>query len=231
MEKLIYVLDGRTVDTDAVLDTVRTTVVPAIESVGGTHTTLLLADLADDLATNPGRVIGAFSSIVALVECWLPTVDRRHDVEAALAGLAEHCWGYLTTESTMVACPHDVAAGERVPGVTQLGLVRKPDGVDIDDFHTEWAVHSVISNDLHPLRQSYDRNAIVRRLSPDAPEFHGIVLERFPSLDVFLDDEVYFGEPAVVQRMIEHLPTFYDFGSAVGGAVSEFRWKIPRRHG
>ena len=62
-------------------------------------------------------------------------------------------------------------------------------------------------------------------LTPDAPRYLGIVIERFPSLDVFVDDALYFGDPAVTKKMIEHTPAFYEFATAISGGFSEFRWK------
>lgn len=59
---------------------------------------------------------------------------------------------------------------------------------------------------------------------PRAPEYLGIVLERFPSLDDFTDDSVYFGDPAVVKEMFAHVPSFYAFESAITGGMSEYCW-------
>lgn len=33
------------------------------------------------------------------------------------------------------------------------------------------------------------------------------------------------GEPSVLKEMVEHLPSFYDFGSAITGGMSEFRFR------
>ena len=67
-------------------------------------------------------------------------------------------------------------------------------------------------------------SAIARRLTQEAPEYLGIVLERFPALEHFVDESIYFGDPAVVKEMFEHVPTFYDFESALTGGMSEFRF-------
>ena len=62
-------------------------------------------------------------------------------------------------------------------------------------------------------------------LTTAAPRYLGIVVERFPSLDHFVDDSLYFGDPAVVKKMFEHSPTFYEFEGAISGGFSEFRWR------
>jgi len=115
----------------------------------------------------------------------------------------------------------DAAGHAPVVGVGIRGERR----AGIDDFHREWAVHSKLSFDLHPTRESYIRNFVARRLTPEAPGYLGIVLERFPRLEDFVDESIYFGDPAVVKAMIEHVPSFYDFATAITGGVSEYRWR------
>ena len=146
-------------------------------------------------------------------------------IKAALASCGRTLWGYLVTESTMAPCPHFVSEGGRVPGVTQWAINDKPAKVALDDFYREWAVHSKLSFDLHPTRQSYIRNAVARRLTAASPTYLGIVLERFPSLDDFTDESIYFGDRAIVKKMFEHVPSFYDFGTAITGGLSEYRWR------
>ena len=71
---------------------------------------------------------------------------------------------------------------------------------------------------------SRNEPAVARRLTPEAPPYLAIVLERFPSLDDFTDDGRYFGSRDVVKEMVEHVPSFYDFASAITGGMSEYRF-------
>ncbi len=225
MEKLIYVLAGAVDAVEGRLDRVAAAVVPAARGVGGEQMAIFLPDRAEEIREGcPARIAGDFDRIAAVFEVWLPTLDSRPAIEAALASHAEALWGYLVTESTMAACPHVVADGDRVPGITQWGINDKPAAVTLEDFYREWAVHSKLSFDLHPHRESYIRNAIARRLTPATPVYLGIVLERFPSLAHFIDESLYFGDPTVVKEMFEHVPTFYAFDTAITGGLSEFRW-------
>ena len=225
MEKLIYVLSGSADPIASRVDRIAKAVLPSARAAGGKQMAILVPDQADEIrARCPARIGGAFDSLAAVFECWLPALDARGPIEAALARHASALWGYLVTESTLAPCPHAVADGARVPGVTQWGINDKPAAVSLDDFYREWAVHSKLSFDLHPTRQSYVRNAVARKLTPAAPPFLGIVLERFPSLDDFTDESIYFGDPAVVKKMFQHVPSFYDFASAITGGMSEFRW-------
>ena len=226
MEKLIYVVSGPTDEVEGRVERIADAVVPVARSIGGERLTLLVPDQAEQIrARCPARIGGDFDSLSAVFECWLPTLDERAPLEEALAAHGRALWGYLATESTMAPCPHRVEEGGRVPGVTQWGINDKPADVSLDDFYREWAVHSKLSFDLHPFRDSYIRNALVRRLTPAAPRYLGIVLERFPSLEHFVDESLYFGDPAVVKEMFEHVPSFYAFESAITGGMSEFRWR------
>ena len=225
MEKLIYVLQGPVDAIDGRLHRLANAGVGAARAAGGRQIAILVPDQADEIrARCPARIGGDFASLAAVFECWLPALDARAPIEAALAPHARSLWGYLVTESTLAPCPHVVADGGRVPGVTQWGINDKPAAVELDDFYREWAVHSKLSFDLHPTRQSYIRNAVARRLTPAAPAYLGIVLERFPSLDDFTDESIYFGDRAVVKKMFEHVPSFYDFETAITGGMSEYRW-------
>ena len=226
MEKLIYVLVGANGDVSGRVDRIAADAVPAARGVGGERIALLLPDEFDAIRErNATRLMGAHDRVAAIFECWLPTLDSRPAIEASLAPHAEALWGYLVTESTMDPCPHEPADGDRVPGISQWTINDKPASVSLDDFYREWAVHSEISFDLHPHRDSYIRNAVVRSLTEAAPRYLGIVVERFPSLEHFVDDGLYFGDPSVVKKMFEHSPTFYEFEGAISGGFSEFRWR------
>jgi len=226
MEKIIHILCGDKRSSEEWLLLANSVWVPAVKAKGASNLALLLPDLSEDIKqANAGRILGDFDQIAAVFEYWLPCVDEAPGIEALLRESADTCWSYLVTESNLQACPFDVADGERVPGITQWGVNDKPENVGLADFYREWGVHSQMSFDLHPTRTSYIRNAVARALNSDSPKYLGIVLERFPELDHFVDDSVYFGDPEVVQAMFEHLPGFFEFSTAISGGMSEFRWR------
>ncbi len=226
MEKLIYVLVDSADRVDDRHERIAEHAVPAARAVGGERIVLLVPDQVDEIRErSPIRIGGEFDRVSAVLELWLPSMDGRAPVEEALTTRADTLWGYLVTESTIDPCPHDVTDGARVPGITQWATVGKPAAVALEDFYREWAVHSELSFGLHPHRESYVRNAVARALTPGAPAYLGIVNERFPSLEHFLDGELYFGDKDHVARVMEHLPTFYDFALATTGGFSEFRWR------
>ncbi|MCA9505475.1 MAG: hypothetical protein H6748_09590 [Spirochaetaceae bacterium] len=225
MEKLIYVMVGGGGDVAGRVERLAEAVVPAAREIGGHDMALLVPDKTEEIrARCAGRIGGDFDSLSAVFEVWLPSLDPRARIEEVLRPRSDALWGYLVTESTMQACPHRPGEGGRVPGITQWGINDKPAKVALDDFYREWAVHSKLSFDLHPTRESYIRNAVARSLTPEAPGYLGIVLERFPALEHFVDESIYFGDPAVVKEMFEHVPAFYDFASAITGGMSEYRY-------
>lgn len=225
MEKLIHILIGPQKTTEEWLMLSQKIWVPAVRAQGGGQISLLLPDKTEAIrAGNAGRLLGDFDRIALAFEYWLPCVDQAAGLEALIAESGDECWSYLVTESNLQPCPFQVEDGERVPGITQWGVNDKPANVDKAEFYREWAVHSKLSFDLHPTRTSYIRNAVARPLNDHSPPYLGIVLERFPELDHFIDDSIYFGDPDVVQSMFEHLPSFFEFSTAISGGMSEYRW-------
>jgi hypothetical protein len=226
MEKLIYVMVGGGGEVSARVEGIAEAAVPAARSIGGSQIVLLVPDKTDEIRSRaPSRIGGDFDSLSAVFEVWLPNLDGRAPIEEALRRRCDALWGYLVCESTMQPCPHSPEEGGRVPGITQWTLNDKPAKVALEDFYREWAVHSKLSFELHPTRESYIRNAVARRITPEAPGYLGIVLERFPELEHFVDESIYFGDPAVVKQMFEHVPSFYDFESAITGGLSEYRFR------
>lgn len=228
VEKLIYILEGGSVPLEERRARLTEAVVAAARDAGASQIVLLIPDLTDEIGERgPARIQGEFERIAAVFECWLPRLDDRGPIEEALregSGDAGQ-WGYLVTESTVQACPHTPADGERVPGVTQFAINDKPAHVDLEGFYRAWQeAHSPRTFALHPLRESYIRNAVARRLTAEAPQYLAIVYERFPSMDVFTDDARYAGDRTAIREVFRNLPSFWEPSTAIVGALSEYRF-------
>jgi len=226
MEKLIYLIDRAAGDPEnkAFFDRFKARLLPVIRASGGRNITLNIADIdASVMAESSTRIVGEWKKVGAVVAFWLDTLDVRADVEAAIKALSPGYSAYLVTESVPQGFEVDWGDGERRPGVTQFTAHGKPESVSEEDFYHNWQVkHSAISYDLHPLRWSYVRNAVVRQLTQNAPDFRAIVLEHFRELRDFTDDSRYFGDPDVVEEMYADLPGFCDFESMITGPMSEY---------
>lgn len=228
MEKLIYVLEGGSAPLAERRASLAEAAVPAARGIGATQLALLVPDLTDELLERaPARIQGAFERVAAVFECWLPNLDDRAAIEEALRAASGDAalWGYLVTESTVQACPHSPGEGERVPGVTQFAINDKPADASLEDFYRAWQeAHSPRTFALHPLRESYIRHAVARRLTAAAPHYLAIVYERFPSMDVFTDDARYAGDRAAIREVFRNLPNFWEPSTAIVGALSEYRY-------
>jgi hypothetical protein len=144
-------------------------------------------------------LMGLGAGLSGLVELWVDTVDVWPAVVAQVPSDA-----YLVTESV----PQPVAA---TPGLlTHLTWFPKPERLTDEAFFTGWhQVHTPSSAALHPRRQGYVRDAVARRLTPDAPPVRAIVSEFF-ALDDYLDPARLFGGAEALQRTADELPLYAD---------------------
>ncbi len=227
MEKMVYLLkQSAAVAPEAFSASLLGPLVEELRRQGASDITINIADLNAELQErSPGRLMGPWQDVSAVVSFWHATIDERADIEAAFHQLAERITGYLVTESVVQPFERDWQDGERRPGITQFGGNGKPAGVTDVEFYHNWQVlHSAQSFDLHPLRWSYVRNAVARPLTPDAPDFRAIVMEHFHSLEDFCDDARYFGSQEAIAEMIEHMPGFCDLDNMFSLGMSEYHF-------
>lgn len=227
MEKLVYLLAREPgADMPGWRDRLLTDSVPLLRAHHARHITLNVADL--DAAVQqvaPDRIAGPWDSLGAVLAFWLDCLDSRAPIETHLASLAPRVSGYLVTESVPQPCIQDWPEGERRPGVTQFTAHGKPADISEADFFHNWQVeHSRLSFTLHPLRWSYERNAVARQLHGEPSGYRGLVLEHFRELGDFTDPRRYFGNPAVVEQMYAELPGFCDVHNMITGPMSEYRF-------
>jgi hypothetical protein len=225
MEKSIYLLHKpSSVSIENFRDNLLGSGVSLLRALGGSQITMNIADLNAVMQEQaPGRLIGPWQSLSAVVAYWHDCLDARGPIEASLREISEAVAGYLVTESVPQAFNPVWEGGERRPGVTQFGANGKPENVSDEAFYYNWqVVHSAASFELHPLRWSYVRNAVARPLTDGAPPYRAIVSEHFRELADFTEDQRYFGSPEAIAFMLEELPGFCDFNSMVSVPTSEY---------
>jgi hypothetical protein len=153
--------------------------------------------------------------LAALVSVWIDAYDRRAPFERALAELGRRFAGYLVVESvyddygtTEYAGPRDWPDGERSPGVLTVALIHRPAGLGYAEWIKAWhGTQSPLSAELQP-RTRYVRNEVVRAVTDDAPEVHGIAEEAWASAETVADPMLFFnsgGDPAVMQANVEKM--------------------------
>ncbi len=198
-------------------------VITSLRDAGASSITINIADLVDTLQSQaPGRLIGPWRDVDAVVHCWHDYADGAGDALASLQAVSAGCDAYLVCEAVPQPFEVEWEGGARRPGVTQFGANGKPAGIDDADFFRNWQQHSVSSFGLHPLRWSYVRNAVLRPLSDGAPAYRCIVSEHFRDLDDFLVDERYFGSEDAVATMIDEVAGFCDFENMFSLGMSEY---------
>ncbi|HUH38814.1 MAG TPA: hypothetical protein VL027_12800 [Spongiibacteraceae bacterium] len=225
MEKIIYLL-GREAGADmtACRDWLINAAVPAALQAGAYSVVLNVADIDEPVrAESPQRIAGSWEQLGGALHLWFDTLEARAPVEAMLEDRLPWVHGYLVTESIPQKCERSWKSGERRPGVTQFTAHAKPENIDDAEFYHNWQVrHSAISFQLHPLRWSYERNAVARIMTPGAPPHRSIVLEHFRELRDFTDEGRYFGEQSVVEEMFAELAGFCDVSTMLTGPMSEY---------
>lgn len=129
----------------------------------------------------------------AVVSLW----THRHygaEVDAALELLERYCdvlAAYLVTESTPLL-PPAIEFGHRTPGLANIALLRRPLDLDEAVWRQHWYIDHTPVAIATQATFGYVQNAVVRALTPGAPEVAAIVEELFPEAAVS-DLAAFFG--------------------------------------
>jgi hypothetical protein len=215
MEKLVYLMWGDDARREPLRALLLAEVGPALLDAGARAVTVNVHDDAAAEAPAPVPTPDGEDPLLADVSVWVDAYDRRGPFEELLAGLGSGVAGYLVVESvyddygtTEWAAPRDWPDGQRSPGVLTVGLIHRPAGLGYDEWIQRWhGTQSPRSGELQP-RTRYVRNEVVRALTPDAPEVHGIVEEGWPSAQHVADPMLFFntgGDPAALGPLVEEM--------------------------
>jgi hypothetical protein len=227
MEKLIYILGRKDGLSPHAFGETLLDAADALKGVGARQLMIHVADMDDKVdtpKTRTSRISGAaWQAIGGAASLWMDSIDNRGGVETILRGLSKFYDGYLVTESEVQTCPRTWNFGERRPGVTQFALGMKPQDVSDEDFYRRWQEdYGPFTFELHPYRLAYTRNAAVRALTPNAPKWRIISLERWDPLEDFTDQDRYFRNDAAARRNGEQIPGFIDLETITVGPMSEY---------
>jgi hypothetical protein len=238
MEKLIYVLwgSGSPESGDQLRTVLLTGTAPQLQRIGGRGISVNVHDSDAAAAPSPVPVADGEEPHVAEVSVWLDSYDRRAGADEAIAELGLRYAGYLVTESlyqdygtTRHSAPRDWPDGARSPGVLTVSLIHRPDGIDYRTWIERWhGTQSPLSGELQP-RCRYVRNEVVRPVTADAPEVHGIVEEAWPSAAHVADPMLFFNADgdrdrlkANITAMLESVTACLDLGRLRNSTMSEY---------
>ena len=129
----------------------------------------------------------------AVVSLWTQQCygDQMAAALKLLAAECEHLAAYLVTESIPLSGPV-VEPGSRTPGLANIALLRRPEGLDQATWLTRWqGGHTTVAIETQSIF-GYTQNWVVRALTPDAPGIAGIVEELFPS-EAITDLKAFIG--------------------------------------
>ena len=219
MEKVIHVLWGDPAGGEALRARLVDEVAPAVLAADHVRgLTIDVHDAAAATAPSPAPAPPGEEPHVAAVSVWLDCYEHGAPVDEALDGLGLRRAAYLVVESlyddygtTPYAPPRDWPDGTPSPGVLTVALLHRPDGLPYDEWIRRWhGTQSPESARLQP-RTRYVRNEVVRALTPDAPEAHGIVEEAWPSAAHVADPYLFFaaapGDRATLDAHVARMMT------------------------
>jgi hypothetical protein len=130
--------------------------------------------------------------VAAVVSMWTQQC-YGDQIAAALRLLEAECdqlAAYLVTESVPLLAPLEL--GSRTTGLANIALLRRPAELDYATWLTRWQRdHTAVAIETQSTF-GYTQNAVVRSLTPNAPELAGIVEELVPT-EAITDLKAFFG--------------------------------------
>lgn len=213
MEKVIVALRSPAVD-DAWVDEMRGPVARTLLGSGLPGLTLNLRDapVRDSMMT----LTTLDPPVQGLVSLW---TDQHYggQVRGALEllrPLADQIAAYLVTESVPMRPPAS-PFGERSPGLANIALLRRPDGMDEATWLDRWLGDHTPVAIATQSTFGYVQNYVVRALTPDAPPVSAVVEELFP-IEAVGSLHAFFGaadEADLADRMGKMIASTSAFGA------------------
>jgi hypothetical protein len=201
VEKVVYLLWGTPdpVAGDALRATLLDEVAPRALDLGVRALTVNVHDAAAAEAPSPAPAPPGEATHVAQLSAWVDSYDRRGGLDEVVASAGLPASAYLVTESLYDdygTTPHAPARtwpdGQPSPGVLTVARIHRPAGVGYAEWIERWhGTQSPASGRLQP-RTRYVRNEVLRAVTPEAPEVHGIVEEGWPSAAHVADPMLFF---------------------------------------
>ncbi len=225
MEKLVYVISQEaSVPGEDLRAALIEKAAPALRAGGASRIVVNVND--EHVAAGQGVTIGRSDPPVrAMVSFWMDNSDDRAGCEEALAQTATSLAGYLVVESRPLL--HEPPVGERAPGVNLVTCINKLPGISHEDFIDRWNnEHRKVAVETQSTF-AYVRNAVVRKLTADAPDRDGIVEESFP-IEALTNPKVWYDCDSDeelgrrVKRMLDSVNAFLDLGPLESTPMSEY---------
>jgi hypothetical protein len=151
----------------------------------------------------------------AVVNMWTQQCygDQMTEALRLLEGECDQLAAYLVTESMPLPAPLEL--GSRTTGLSNIALLRRPAELDQATWLRRWQHdHTPVAIETQSTF-GYTQNAVVRALTPDAPQLAGIVEELFPA-EAITDLRAFFGaadDADLQQRLARMVASTSAFGA------------------
>jgi hypothetical protein len=213
VEKVIITMRRETSD-DAWCENIRTTVTDDLLALGVAG---LAVNVRDDAVRHSLMTLTTLDPpVVAFVSIWTQQ-SYGAQIRGALARLAGECdalAAYLVTESVPLPAPA-TDPGERTGGLANIALLRRPAELDAETWFARWHLDHTPVAIATQSTFGYTQNAVVRALTPGAPEIAAIVEELFP-ITATSDLHAFFGaadDADLTDRMNKMVTSTAAFGA------------------
>jgi hypothetical protein len=225
VEKLVYVIGREGAAQGAELrEALMAKSVPVLRDSGARQISVNVAD--EHVAQGAAVTIrNSTPPVQAMVSFWLENSDDRAECEAALREHADPLAGYLVVESRPLI--HHPPVGERAPGANLVTCIVRKAGLSDEVFIDRWNnEHRKVALEIQSTF-SYVRNAVCRKLTPEARELDGVVEEAFP-IEALTDPLVWYDcdsqeeQLQRVRRMVESVQAFLDLSRLDSVPMSEY---------
>ena len=184
------------------------------------------ADVAAAMRFGPGDRAGR--PISAFVTVWTEDTDSTL---AILTGLGDGPHIYRVTEHRRLD-PPAVPDGERADALTNIAVLRRPDGMSQAEYLDYWLVHHTPIAIRTQATFGYIQNVVEEALTDSAPAVAAIVEELFP-MAAMTDTHAFYGsggdDKELSRRFRALMTSVARFGAGDGldlVPTSRYRWTL-----
>jgi hypothetical protein len=210
MQKLIYAFWQPDRDAAALRDALVGELGPQLKRQSGVHG--VQVNVTDEHFTGPGLppLFRTQPALQGIINIWVDTSFTRQPLEQLIARHVAGFHGYSVVDSQpIVNTKQPPVPGRRLDALSQIVFIEKPAAMAHRDWLTTWLeLHTQIAIDTQSTFQ-YVQNAVLRPLTPGAPEYHGIIEECFPPA-AFTDQAVFYDAVGDEPKLQSHFKQMMD---------------------
>lgn len=188
---------------------------PRLANLAAHETSELIVNLADGPKPPIDRRREDGSKVAATVTLRLLDGQDPRSSAAQLGAALRPACSFLAIYRQQVALPRAYERswpdGQPSPGLKQISLIRRKPGMTLEAFLRHWHLtHTPLALEVHPL-WSYVRGVVCEALTPDAPDYDGIVELHFRHVEDVTDmQRFYGGDSANMARIASDVQSFID---------------------